>query len=66
MSKKFRPDSDEALKKLVRDTARAAGGEDPAVPPHRVRQRLKDQATGELGVDDYVRRQKAEQKRRPR
>lgn len=65
MSKKFIPEDDKALKKLVRETAKAAGADDPSVPPHRVRQRLKDQASGDLDVDAYVKRQKAEQKRKP-
>jgi hypothetical protein len=58
MAKKFTPETDEPLKKLVRETAKAAGADDPSVPPHRVRRRLKEQATGEIDVDEYVRREK--------
>jgi hypothetical protein len=64
MPKKFTPESEEALKKLVRDTQKAAGVDDPSVPPHRVRDRLKRQAKGEADVDEYVRRQKEDEKRR--
>lgn len=65
MAKKFVPEDDRALKKLVRETAKAAGADDRTAPAHRVRQRLADQASGALGVDDYVKRQRAEQKKRP-
>lgn len=66
MSRKssFTPDSDKALEKLVRETVKAAGAQDPADIPHRVRARVKDQATGAVGVHEYVKRQKADQKKR--
>lgn len=66
MSRKFKPESDETLKKLVRETQKAAGADHRTAPPHRVRQRLEDQASGEIGVDDYVKRQSTEQRRRPK
>jgi hypothetical protein len=48
------PDKNEALKRLIRDTIKAAGSSDPAHIPHRVKERLKGQATGDLDVDAYV------------
>ena len=62
MTKKFKPENDEALKKLVRETVKAADADDPSVPPHRVRDRVRRQAKGEIGVEEYVRRQQAERK----
>lgn len=52
---KWTPDSDEALKRLIRETIDAAKADDPAQIPHRVRERLKGRATGDLDVDAYVR-----------
>ena len=49
------PDKEEAVKKLIRQTIASAGDEDPAALPHRVRERLKGQATGDIDVDAYVR-----------
>lgn len=63
VAKKFVPEDDRALKKLVRETAKAAGADDRAAPSSRVRQRLADQARGDLGVDDYVKRQRRETKK---
>jgi hypothetical protein len=60
--KSWTPDTEEAAKKLIRETIAAAGSLDPATIPHRVKERLKGQATGDLDVDDYIRRALAEQK----
>jgi hypothetical protein len=59
----FEPDSDEALKKLVRQTQKASGVDDPGRGPLRARRRLEDQASGKLGADEFVRRQRAEEKK---
>jgi hypothetical protein len=63
-----RPDwsaeKEEATKKLVRDAIRAVGADDPATIPHRVKERLKGQATGALDVDAYVKEVLAERKKR--
>ncbi|MEQ1929644.1 MAG: hypothetical protein ABL957_03810 [Parvularculaceae bacterium] len=64
MSRKFVPEDDKALKKLVRETAKAAGADDLTTPHRRTRARLKAQAAGEIDVDEYVKRQKADQKKR--
>ena len=48
------PDKEEALKALIRQTIDAAGAGDPSSLPHRVKERLKGRATGELDVEAYV------------
>lgn len=45
---------EEALKKLIRDTVRAGGAVAPGDIPHKVKERLKDQATGDLDVDACI------------
>ncbi len=55
---------EEALRKLIRDTVNAAGAVAPDEIPHKVKERLKGQATGDLDVDAYVKEVlKARQKR---
>ncbi len=58
------PDKDAALKMLIRQTIDAAGAADPASLPHRVRERLKGQATGNLDIDAYVKQVLAERKKK--
>ncbi len=60
--KSWTPDKEEAAKKIIRETIDAAGTQDPASIPHRVKERLRGQATGDLDVDDYIRRVVAEQR----
>lgn len=48
-------EKEEALKKLIRDTVASAGDLAPDEIPHRVKQRLKGQACGDLDVDAYIR-----------
>jgi hypothetical protein len=48
------PDKEEALKELIRQTIDAAGAGDPATLPHRVKERLKGRAIGDLDVEAYV------------
>lgn len=62
--KSWTPDSDEALKALIRQTIKDIGEGDPSALPHRVRERLKGRAKGDLDVEAYVREVLAEQKRR--
>lgn len=50
----WKPDNVEALKALIRATIAAAGPLDPAAIPSRVRERIKDQAAGDLDVDAYI------------
>ena len=45
---------EEALKALIRDTINAAGPIDPAALPHRIKERLKGQATGEVDLDALI------------
>lgn len=61
---KFEPDTDEALKKLARQTAGAAGVDEPGQAGRRARERLAERVKGEISVEDYVRRQKADEKKR--
>lgn len=57
------PDKEAALKALIRQTIDAAGTTDAATLPHRVKQRLKGQATGDLDVDAYVKEVLREKRR---
>lgn len=61
---KWKPDSDEALKALIRQTIGELGAGDPSTLPHRIKERLKGRAKGDLDVEAYVREVLAEQKRR--
>ncbi|OFW98845.1 MAG: hypothetical protein A3E78_13515 [Alphaproteobacteria bacterium RIFCSPHIGHO2_12_FULL_63_12] len=46
---------DEALKKLIRETVASAGALSPDDIPHTVKQRIREQAAGDLDVDAYIR-----------
>lgn len=50
----WKPDDQEALKRLIRETLLAAGPGDPGSLPHKVKERLRGQATGTLDVDAYI------------
>jgi hypothetical protein len=43
-----------ALKALIRETVASAGGIAPDAIPHRVKERLKGQALGDLNVDRLI------------
>ncbi|MEX0644904.1 MAG: hypothetical protein WD076_06320 [Parvularculaceae bacterium] len=58
------PDKVAALKMLIRQTIDAAGAADPASIPHRVKERLKGQATGDLDIEAYVKQVLAERKKK--
>lgn len=60
----FDPDAEEALKKLARQTAKHAGAEEPGQAGRRARRDLAERSRGEISVEEYVRRQKAEEKTR--
>ncbi len=45
---------EEALKKLIRETVASAGAIAPDDLPHKVKERIRGQATGELDVDAYI------------
>ena len=64
--KQWAPDKEEALKALIRQTISSAGLHDPATLPHRVKERLKGRATGDLDVDAYIRQVLEEEKRKHR
>lgn len=44
----------DTLRKLIEATISSAGETDPATLPHRVRQRLEGQATGDLDLDHHI------------
>ncbi|MEL7486688.1 MAG: hypothetical protein AAGJ87_05660 [Pseudomonadota bacterium] len=48
------PDREQALRALIKATIREAGDLPPDAIPHRVREAIKDYATGDLDVDAYV------------
>lgn len=50
----WKPDTDEALKALIRATIATAGPLDPAVIPSRVKERIKGMAVGDLDVDAFI------------
>lgn len=52
--KKWDQAEEEALKALIRDTIKAAGPIDPAALPHRIKERLKGQATGDVDLDALI------------
>ncbi len=58
----WKPDDEEALKALIRETLLAAGPLDPNTLPHKVKERLRGHATGELDVDAYIKEVLAETK----
>lgn len=43
-----------AVKALIRDTVASAGGIAPDAIPHRVKERLKGQALGDVDVDRLI------------
>lgn len=46
---------EEALKALIRETVASAGAIAPDEIPHKVKERIRGQATGDLDVDAYIR-----------
>ena len=52
--KSWKPDDDETLKTLVRETIRAAGVTDTEDLPHKIRERIRGQVTGEIDVDEII------------
>jgi len=48
-------DKERAVKALIRQTVASAGGLAPDQIPHRVKERLKGQATGDIDVDALIR-----------
>ncbi|MEO0399833.1 MAG: hypothetical protein AAF224_10495 [Pseudomonadota bacterium] len=58
----WRPDKQEALKKLIRETIRSAGTLQPTELPHHVREQLKSQVDGDIDLDLLIRAVLEEQK----
>ncbi len=59
----WKPELDEdALKALIRETMKAAGPIDPAALPSRIKERIKDRASGKMDLDAYIREVLAEAK----
>ncbi len=56
-------DRENALKALIRDTIAKAGKLPPEAIPHRVKTRLKNQAFGDIDIDQLIAEALAEQKR---
>lgn len=54
-SEKWKPDTREALKTLIRQTIDAAGPIDASVLPHRLKDRLKDQTSDDIDLDAVIR-----------
>ena len=54
---------EEALKKLIRDTVESAGAIAPGDIPHKVKERIRGQATGDLDVDACIREAMKSRKR---
>lgn len=50
----WKPDKDEALKALIRETINSAGPLDAAALPHHVKARLKDQVKGDVDLDRLI------------
>lgn len=46
---------EEALKALIRETVASAGAIAPDEIPHKVKERIRGQAAGDLDVDAYIR-----------
>lgn len=61
--KSWKPKDDEALKELIRETIKAAGPLGPDAIPHKVRERLRGRATGDLDIDSYIKEVIAESKK---
>lgn len=57
-------EKEDALKKLIRDTVASAGSIAPDDIPHKVKERIKGQATGNLDVDAYIREAMKRSKKR--
>lgn len=60
----WKPDEEEALKALIRETVKHAGDVDPSTLPSTIRERIKGRVRGEIDVDEYVRRVLAETKKK--
>ncbi len=55
---------EEALKRLIRDTVSSVGAIAPDDIPHKVKERLRGQATGDLDIDAYIKEALKSRKKR--
>lgn len=62
--KTWKPDDEEALKALIRDTVKHAGSIDPATLPSKIRERIKGRVTGDIDIEAYVKQVLAEQRKK--
>lgn len=60
----WKPDEEEALKALIRAAIEAAGEQDHAVLPSKIRERIKGRLTGAMDLDAYIADVLREQKKR--
>lgn len=51
-------DKEKALKKLIGETVSSAGAIAPEDRPHKVKDRIRRQASGDLDVEGYVKESK--------
>ncbi len=61
--KKWKPDDEEALKALIRETLKHAGPIDPSTLPSKIRERIKGRVTGDVDIEAYVKQVLKEQRR---
>ncbi|GGY40189.1 hypothetical protein [Parvularcula lutaonensis] len=47
---------EDAIRRIIEATVAAAGEPDPSTLPHLVRQRLQGQATGDIDLEQYIKR----------
>ena len=59
----WKPNDEEALKALIRETVKHAGSVDPSELPSKVRERIKGRISGDLDVEAYVKQVLAETKK---
>jgi hypothetical protein len=62
--KTWKPDDEEALKALIRDTVKHAGSIDPATLPSKIREQIRGRVTGDIDIEAYVKQVLAEQRKK--
>ncbi len=60
----WKPDNDEALKALIRDTVKNAGSIDSATLPSKIREQIKGRVSGDLDIEAYVKQVLAETRKK--
>lgn len=61
--KKWKPDDEEALKALIRETLKHAGPIDPSALPSKIREQIKGRVTGDVDIEAYVKQVLKEQRK---